>query len=100
DGAERALAGAAGVDKSQVAALLAMAAPVVLASLGREKNARGLDVAGLAGLVTEEGIRAERTAPNELGGVLKFLDADGDGDITDEVLDMGAKMLGGLFGKK
>jgi len=95
---EKALADAAGVDQGQIGSLLAMAAPMVLASLGRAKRERGLDPAELAGLVTEEGVRAEKNSPNELGGLMKFLDSDGDGDVTEELMGIGAKMLGGLFG--
>lgn len=96
---ERTLAKAAGVDQAQVAKLLAMAAPAVLASLGRAKRERNLDVSGLAGLVAEEGMRAERAAPNELSGLMQFIDKDGDGNVGEEMLEMGAKMLGGLFSR-
>lgn len=99
-GTQQALAKAAGVSSDQIGGLLAMAAPAVLASLGRASREGGLDASGLAGLVTEEGVRAEKAAPKELTGLMGFLDQDGDGDITDEVLGMGAKMLGGLFGRK
>ena len=54
---ERALASAAGVNQDQVAKVLAMAAPAILASLGRAKRERNLDASGLAGLVAEEGVR-------------------------------------------
>jgi hypothetical protein len=88
-----------GVSESQIGSLLAMAAPAVLASLGRAKREQGLDISGLAGLVTEEGVRAEKQAPNELSGLMKLIDKDGDGNVTEEIMGMGAKMLGGLFKK-
>ncbi len=98
---ERALAKTAGIDASQVSQLLAMAAPAVLASLGRAKREQNLDVSSLAGLVTEESIRAQKAAPNELGGLMAFLDQDGDGDFKDDILESaGKKLLGGLFGKR
>ena len=99
-GVEMALAQAAGANPDQVKNLLAMAAPAVLASLGRAKREQGLDVAGLSGLLAEEGVRAEREAPSELGGLMGLLDRDGDGDIKEEALAIGTKMLGGLFGKR
>jgi len=98
---ERALAKTAGVDQSQIGELLAMAAPAVLASLGRAKREQGLDVSALAGLVTEEGVRAQKAAPNELGSLMGFLDQDGDGDFKDDLMEAaGKKLLGGLFGKR
>lgn len=97
---ERALAKTAGVDHAQIGQLLAMAAPAVLASLGRAKREQGLDESSLAGLVTEESVRVQQAAPNELGGLMQFLDQDGDGDFKDDLLESaGKKLLGGLFGR-
>lgn len=98
---EQALAKTAGVGQDQVAKLLAMAAPAVLASLGRAKREQGLDTSALAGLVTEEGVRAQKQAPAELGALMGFLDQDGDGDFKDDLLEAaGKKLFGGLFGRK
>lgn len=98
---EQALAKTAGVDQGQVGQLLAMAAPAVLASLGRAKREQGLDVGALAGLVTQESMRAQQAAPQELNGLMSFLDQDGDGDFKDDLLEAaGKKLLGGLFGRK
>lgn len=98
---ERALAKTAGVDQGQVGQLLAMAAPMVLASLGRAKREQGLDASALAGLVTEESVRVQKAAPSELGGLMQFLDQDGDGDFKDDMLESaGKKILSGLFGRK
>ncbi len=98
---EQALAKAGGVDQSQITGLLAMAAPVVLASLGKAKREGNLDASALAGLVTQESAKAQQSAPGELGGLMQFLDQDGDGDFKDDVLEAaGKKLLGGLFGRK
>ena len=77
---EAALAKSAGVNQDQIGSLLAMAAPAILASLGRAKREQGLDSSALAGLVTEEGVRAQKAAPTQFGGLMNFLDADGDGE--------------------
>ena len=98
---ERALAKTAGIDQAQIAQLLAIAAPTVLASLGRAKQEQGLDASALAGLITEESLRLEKGAPAELGGLMSFLDQDGDGDFKDDMFEAaGKKLLGGLFGRR
>ncbi len=51
---------------------MAMAAPMVLASLGRAKREQSLDASALAGLVTEESVRAQKAAPSEPGGLMKY----------------------------
>jgi len=95
---EQALAKAGGgISESQVNKVLAMAAPAILASLGKAKQEQGLDVSALAGLVTNEGTRAQENAGGQLNGLFQLLDADGDGDIKEEALGMGKKILGGLF---
>jgi len=97
---EQALAQTAGVDQAQIGRLLAMAAPAVMASLSRTRRDQGLDAAGLAGLVARESASARSAAPNELGGLLSFIDQDGDGDFKDDLLEAaGRKILGGLFGR-
>ena len=92
---------AGGANQDQIGQLLAMAAPIVLGSLGRAKREQNLDEAGLAGLVREEGMRARKQAPSELGGLLSMLDADGDGDYKDDIAQgIGKRLLGSLFGRK
>ena len=98
---EQALAKTAGVEQDQIGQLLAMAAPAVLASLGKAKREQGLGVSDLASLVTRESTQVQQAAPSELGGLMQFLDQDGDGDFKDDMLEAaGKQLLGGLFGRK
>lgn len=100
DKTEAALARAAGANQQQIAQLLAMAAPAILAGLGKAKQQQGLDAGGLAGLVKAETKKAETVAPNELSGLLKYIDADGDGDIAEDVIAIAGRTLGGFFKKR
>ena len=99
-GAQDMMAKATGANADQINNILAMAAPAVLASLGKAKREQGLNVSDLANLVKNEGAAAQRAAPSELGGLMSMLDADGDGDVKDEVMGLGAKILGGLFRRR
>ncbi len=99
--AERQLASAAGgIDASQVSAILAMAAPAVLGALGKAKREQNLDVSALTDLVKTEGQRAKEAAPSELSGFMKMLDADGDGNLNNEAMGIGKRLLGGLFRRR
>lgn len=91
---------AGGVDKSQVNQVLAMAAPALLGALGKAKKEQGLGIGDLARLVDQEGKTAAAAAPSELSSLMKMLDADGDGNLNNEAIGMGRKILGGLFGRK
>ena len=98
---EMALAKTAGVEQNQMNQLMAMAAPMIMGALGKAKREQGLDISSLAGLVDQESAAVAQAAPSEMGGLLNFLDQDGDGDFKDELMEMaGKKLLGGLFGRK
>ncbi len=82
-----------GLDMAQIGALLAGLAPVVMSTLQSKKKAEGLDTAGLSQSLQADGKEAKK----EAGGTFSFLDADGDGDIMDDLAEK-ASLLGGLFG--
>ncbi|NKB89134.1 MAG: DUF937 domain-containing protein [Acidobacteria bacterium] len=86
-----------GMDLSSVQKLLPMLAPLVLGALGKQKRQSGLDASGLASQLFGAQEQVEREAPGMLGALL---DADGDGDSTDDILKLGAGLLGGMFGKR
>ena len=98
---EEGVAKASGLDLSQVARLLPILAPIVMAALGRQKRQAGLDEAGLSGLLGAESTIARREAPSGLMGALSgFLDQDGDGSIQDDLMaQAGRAALGKLFGR-
>jgi hypothetical protein len=98
--AQETLAKAAGAEPDQIAKLLAMAAPAILAGLGQATREKGLDAGALAQLVKTESRQAEAAAPKELSGFLKWIDSDGDGRIDDNIASLAMKGLGGLFGKR
>ena len=98
---ERALAKTTGAEPNQIGQLLAMAAPAVLGALGKQKHQAGLNANDLASLIGQERQQLDNSAPRELGGLMQFFDADGDGDFQDDLLEQAGKsLLGGLFGKR
>ena len=93
---EKNLAAQTGMSSSQVEKLLAQLAPVVLGALGKEKNQKGIDANGLTSMlpmITK--LLGSGSRDDVLGIASKLSDADGDGDIMDDV----SKMLGGFFKK-
>lgn len=85
-----------GISADNSAQLLAMLAPVVMGALGQTKRSNGFGADDLAALLG--GQRQSFDGP--LGSLVGLLDMDGDGSIVDDVMGMGSKMLGGLFGRK
>lgn len=88
---------ASGLGGAQVSQLLTMVAPLVMGALGRLKSRRNLGQNEVAGLLRDERKSVEQQTPaGRFAGLREMLDADDDGQISDEVAKIGAA-LGGAF---
>jgi hypothetical protein len=85
-----------GISANNSAQLLAMLAPIVMGALGQTKRDNGFGADDLAALLG--GQRQSFDGP--LGGLVNLLDRDGDGNVVEDVMEMGSQLLGGLFGRK
>lgn len=88
------LASSSGLDISQVSGLLTQFAPLILAQLGKQKKQVNQVSGGFDNLSSGLGaLLGGSNSSNLMGLASKFLDADGDGDVMDDL----GKMLGGFF---
>lgn len=87
-----------GLDKGAAMQLLAMLAPVVMGALGRARRQKNLGGADLSSILQQDRRRVEREAPEGMGVLTQLLDADHDGDVTDDVARLGMSMLGKFLG--
>ena len=97
-GVEQSVAQASGVDMASVAKIMAMAAPLIMGALGKAKNQKNLDPAGLSQMLGQERQAAQQAAPDTMDFFGKLLDSDGDGSSMDDLAKMGSSLLGGLLG--
>lgn len=88
-----------GLDSNKTGSLMTMLAPVLMGALGKTKREEGLDMAGIASLLSGTVSNQKQQNP-AMNLVTSFLDSDGDGSIVDDVASMGMKMLGGFFSRK
>lgn len=90
-----------GLSSEGAMGLMAKLAPIVMATLGKQKQQSGFDVTDLMGLLTNQGqqIRQQQQQQEQqqggMGNLLKMLDFDGDGSGLDDAMGM----LGKLFKK-
>ncbi|HEX9950898.1 MAG TPA: DUF937 domain-containing protein [Rubricoccaceae bacterium] len=98
---EQGVAQASGLNASQVARLLPILAPIVMAAIGKYMSSRNAGPADLSGALAQEATVARKAAPTgAMGALTGFLDADGDGDIQDDLLARASHAgLGKLFGR-
>ena len=99
DAVQSALGASSGLDAGTMGQLMKMLAPVVMGALGKKQRQGGLNPADLGGLLRQERRTAERQAP-DLGMLGSLLDADGDGDIKDDVAKIGGSLLKSFLGKR
>ncbi len=90
-----------GLDSGKAGNLMATLAPIVMGMLGRQKKQQGLDIGGIAGLLSNT-VNQQRSSGNPMLDMAnRFLDKDGDGSALDDVAGMvGKGLLGKLFGGK
>jgi len=95
-GVQNSVGKGSGLDPQAASQLFAMLAPVVMGALGQIQQKQSLDAQGVSQALQQERSTVEQTT----SGLAQLLDMDGDGDITEEVVNLGANLLGGLFGGK
>ena len=93
---EQQLGHGTGLGAGQMAQLLPLLAPLVMAALGKAKRQNGLDAGGLAGVLGGEEAQIRQRAPGLMGTLSGLLDRDGDGSAMDEI----GGMLSGAFKKR
>ncbi|GAB4251520.1 MAG: DUF937 domain-containing protein [Saprospiraceae bacterium] len=90
-----------GLDSSKVMDLMSRMAPVVMGLLGKQKREQGLDMGGLAGLLTNTVSQQKSSGNSFIDMATSFLDKDGDGSALDDVAGMvGKGLFSRLFGRK
>lgn len=92
-----------GLSLEKVLPLMATLAPILMGMLGKAKRQTNTDAGGLGGalidMVTKSQSNPRQSAP-DLGLAGTLLDQDGDGQIMDDILGMGAKMMGGYLNRR
>jgi len=96
-GVESSIGRASGLNSGQITRLLITLAPIVLGLLGKMKGQRKLDSGALSDLLGREDSRTSSRKRKRLSPLMQFLDQDGDGDVTGEVIKIGTGLLGRLF---
>jgi hypothetical protein len=97
---ESGLSQATGLDAGSAGQLLTMLAPLVMGALGKTQRQQGLDAGALASMLGGEAQQIRRAQPAGMGMLGQLLDADGDGQIADDVAKIGTGLLGKLFRKR
>ena len=98
--AQQAIGKSSGLDAAKVGPLLALLAPIVMGFLGQQKRRQGLDEGGLSSMLGSERQRIEKAHPGKGDLVSQILDQNGDGNVGDDLVNLGSKLLGGFLSRR
>jgi len=74
--------------------LMQLLAPIIMGVVGKKQRSGGLDLGGLAQILLGGGNRQQQQDNRGAGGLFgKLLDMDGDGNMMDDLLNIGMKIL-------
>lgn len=84
-----------GLDIFKSGVLMQLIAPVVMGVVGKEQKSQGLDLGGLAQILLGGGGNSGSMQQRSTGATVfeKLLDRDGDGNMMDDLLNIGMKIL-------
>ena len=102
EAAARQISENSGLSMSKVLPLMATLAPILLGMLGKAKRQTNADAGTLGSALRDVATRSQqdpRTTAPDLGLAGSLLDRDGDGSVMDDILGMGAKMMGGYLSR-
>ena len=88
-----------GLSGDKTGNLMSMLAPIILSALsksGQQQGGGGFDIGGILNMLQATQTQQKTSGNPAMDMIGKFLDKDGDGDFTDDLLGG----LGGLFGGK
>ncbi len=82
-----------GLNAGQVAQILMMLAPIVMAYLGKQKREQGLDAGGLSSMLGQQNQQIQSSGNSVVDMVSGFLDSDKDGSALDDLASMAMNFM-------
>ena len=90
---------AAGLDAGSAGQVMSAMAPLLMGALGKQHASGGLDASALTSLLGAEQKAAEDTDPDAMGMLGQLLDTDDDGDVSDDLMNIGGRLLGSFLSR-
>lgn len=94
---EKYISNDSGLNMQAVSKILTMAAPVILSFLGRQNKQTGGGIGDLIGAFTGG---MQQQAPQQMNVLNQLLDQDNDGDVADDVADLGMSFLNNFMSRR
>ncbi|MDQ3323626.1 MAG: DUF937 domain-containing protein [Acidobacteriota bacterium] len=82
-----------GLDMGQIAQLLIVLAPIVMAYLGRQKQQQNLDADGLSNILGQKQEQIQSSNNSILEKIMDYVDSNQDGNSMDDIASLAANYL-------
>lgn len=101
NGAIKMISQMSGLDDQKTGNLMTMLAPILMGALGKTKRQQGLNAGDIFNLLNGSLTAQKQSTGNQTMDLIsRFIDQDGDGDITDDAMRIGGSLLKRFFGRK
>ncbi len=82
-----------GIDMQKIAKIFAIAAPIIMGVIGKQRRQNDWNMSGLSDALTKTNQNFRQKNEREMGLIERMLDADNDGSISDDIAGIGANIL-------
>lgn len=82
-----------GLDMGQIAQILIVLAPIVMAYLGKQKQQQSLDAGGLSNILGQKQEQIQSSDNSILGKIMSYVDSNQDGSPMDDIASLAANYL-------
>ena len=97
---EEVIGRASGLNPQTAGMLMRTVAPLLMGVLGKARQREELDSRGMSQVLRRTVEATAQQEPQSMGAIGKLLDQDGDGDVKDDIAQMGFRFLTGLMGRR
>jgi hypothetical protein len=97
---ETGLSRTTGIDAAAIGKIMSLVAPFLMGALGKTRQKNQLGANNINSLLLNEKKNLSRRSKKKLSPILQFIDQDGDGEVTDDLLNIGVGFLSRLFKRR
>lgn len=97
---ETGLSKTTGIDTAAIGKIMSLVAPFLMGALGKTRQKNQLGANNINSLLLNENKNLSRRSKKKLSPILQFIDQDGDGEVTDDLLNIGIGFLSRLFKRR
>lgn len=97
---ETGLSRSTGIDVSTIGKIMSLVAPFLMGVLGKSRQEKQLGASDINNLLLHEEQNLNRRSKKKLSPIMRLIDQDSDGDVTDDLVNIGVGLFSRLFKRR